>query len=108
LLESSPAHSRLGVLQDHLQARIAEVLQMAPGSVLRADQPLAELGLDSLMALELKNGIQKELEISLPANFFFEYPTLEMAATFVSARLVTAPRSARPQKDSSEYEELAF
>jgi myxalamid-type polyketide synthase MxaB len=108
LLATSPAENRLSVIKEHLQARIGDVLHMGANFVLRDDQPLAELGLDSLMALELKNGLQKELELTLPTNFFFEYPTLEMAATFLSARLVVAPHGSRAGTDSSEYEELAL
>jgi hypothetical protein len=44
----------------------------------------------------------------LPANFFFEYPTLEMAATFLSAKLVITRQGTRPETGSSEYEELAL
>jgi acyl carrier protein len=108
LLETSPAENRLGVIKQHLRARITDVLHMDFSFVLREDQPLAELGLDSLMALELKNGLQKELDVTLPQNFFFEHPTLSAAATFVSARLVAVGSGERPRTDSSEYEELAI
>jgi microcystin synthetase protein McyG len=108
LLETSSAANRLSVIKQHLRARVGEVLYMDFSFVLREDQPLAELGLDSLMALELKNGLQKELDLTLPQNFFFEYPTLSAAATFVNAKLVTSASGLRPRTDSSEYEELAI
>ena len=108
LLEASPAANRLSVIKEHLRARIVDVLHMDRSFTLREDQPFAELGLDSLMSLELKNGLQKELDVTLPQNFFFEYPTLSAAATFVSAKLVTAHSGIRPDTDSSEYEELAI
>jgi NAD(P)-dependent dehydrogenase (short-subunit alcohol dehydrogenase family)/acyl carrier protein len=107
-LESSPAENRLHVIKQHLQARIQAVLQTEAGVVLHEEQPLAELGLDSLMSLELKNGLQKELGFTLPANFFFEYPTLGMAATFLSARLVIGGSGFNPATDSSQFEELAL
>ena len=108
LLESSTAENRLSIIMDYLRTNIVNVFQLPSTYVLPDTQPLAELGLDSLMALELKNGIQKELDLTLPANFFFEFPTLEMAATFISAKLVVARHGARPLRDSSEYEELAI
>src|ERR1700744_5506937 len=89
LLETAPAENRLSVIKQHLRAHIIDVLRLDSAFMLRDDQPLPELGLDSLMALELKNGLQKELDVTLPQNFFFEHPTLGAAATFVSARLVT-------------------
>ena len=107
-METAPAENRLKVIRKHLRAKIADVLRLDSGFVLREDQPLAELGLDSLMALELKNGLQKESGVTLTPNFFFEYPTLDSAAMYLNARLVSASDGARAQADSSNYEELAL
>jgi acyl carrier protein len=108
LLETTPAENRLSVIKQHTRARIVDVLHLASGFTLRDDQPLPELGFDSLMALELKNGLQKELGVTLTPNFFFEYPTLNLAAMYLNARLVGASDGVRMQPDSSEYEELAI
>jgi acyl transferase domain-containing protein/NAD(P)-dependent dehydrogenase (short-subunit alcohol dehydrogenase family)/SAM-dependent methyltransferase/acyl carrier protein len=108
LLETTPAENRLSVIKQHVRARIIDVLRLASAFRLRDDQPLPELGLDSLMALELKNGLQKDLGVTLTPNFFFEYPTLDLAAMYLNARLVGASDGARTQPDSSEYEELAI
>ena len=106
LLERAPAENRLHVIKEYVRPRVAEVLRLDSGAAFREDQQLAELGLDSLMALELKNELQVALGITLPANFFFEYPSLNLAATFVNARLAAADGSSRP--DSSEFEELTI
>jgi acyl carrier protein len=108
LLERTPAENRLNVIKEYVRPRVAEVLRLDSGSAFREDQPLAELGLDSLMALELKNELQVALGITLPANLFFEYPSLNLAATFVDARLAAADGSSRPLSNSSEYEELTI
>jgi acyl carrier protein len=108
LLETTPAENRLSVIKQALRARIVDVLGLDSKFMLREDQPLPELGLDSLMALELKNGLQKELGVTLTPNFFFEYPTLELAAMYLNARPGSASGGAGMQSDSSEYEELAL
>jgi acyl transferase domain-containing protein/NAD(P)-dependent dehydrogenase (short-subunit alcohol dehydrogenase family)/SAM-dependent methyltransferase/acyl carrier protein len=108
LLETTPADRRLSVIKKHVRARIVGVLRLNSGVVLRDDQPLAELGLDSLMALELKNELQKDSGVTLTPNFFFEYPTLDLAAMFLNARLVSAGDGTRAQLGSSEHEELAI
>jgi NAD(P)-dependent dehydrogenase (short-subunit alcohol dehydrogenase family)/acyl carrier protein/SAM-dependent methyltransferase len=108
LLETTPAENRLSVIKQHVRAHIVDVLRLDSAFMLRDDQPLPELGLDSLMALELKNGLQKELGMTLTPNFFFEYPTLDLAAMYLNARLVGSSDGVRMQPDSSEYEELAI
>ncbi len=108
LLETTPAENRLIVIKQQVRARIVDVLRLDSAFTLRDDQPLPELGLDSLMALELKNSLQKELGVTLTPNFFFEHPTLDLAAMYLNARLVGASDGVRIPPDSSEYEELAI
>jgi len=50
-------------------------------------QPFAELGLDSLLAVELRTRIAKHLglERSLPATTLFDYPTLQALADHLMA-----------------------
>jgi acyl carrier protein len=107
-LQNAPDENRLDIIKQHLRNRIRRVLGLEDLAALREDQSLAELGLDSLMALELKNGLQKESGVTLTPNFFFEYPTLDMAAMYLNARLVSVSESARAQPGYSEYEELAI
>ncbi|HTD55322.1 MAG TPA: beta-ketoacyl reductase, partial [Silvibacterium sp.] len=108
LLETTTAENRLSVIKKHMRASVIDVLRMDSGFTLRDDQPLPELGLDSLMALELKNNLQKETGLALTPNFFFEYPTLDLAATYLNARLIGSSEGARKQPDSSQYEELTI
>ena len=103
-LQNAPDENRLDIIKQHLRNRIRRVLGLEDLAALREDQSLAELGLDSLMALELKNGLQKESGVTLTPNFFFEYPTLDMAAMYLNARLVSVSESARAQPCYSENE----
>ena len=40
--------------------------------------PLMSAGLDSLGAVELRNGISAKFGISMPATIAFDYPTLQV------------------------------
>ncbi len=107
-LENALPQDRLEIIKQYLRDQIVRGLGLGPAFAPRDDQPLAELGLDSLMALELKNGLQKESGLTLTPNFFFEFPTLDSAAMYLNARLVNASDGTRAQPGSSEYEELAI
>ena len=39
-----------------------------------------ELGMDSIMAVELKNKLSAELSLSLPSTLAFDYPNVEALA----------------------------
>ncbi|MEM1225048.1 MAG: SDR family NAD(P)-dependent oxidoreductase [Planctomycetota bacterium] len=53
-------------------------------------QPLSELGMDSLIAMELKNNLEQRLDISIPMAALLESPSIESLVASVSTSL---PRS---------------
>ena len=54
---------------------------------LAADLPFLQLGLDSLMAVELRNALAEALGRTLPATLLFKYPTLEALGDFVLSQV---------------------
>lgn len=55
----------MGTLEQELVGRIAELAEIAPEEVTR-DALLADLGVDSLMALDIVAFIEKRLRIEIP------------------------------------------
>ena len=74
-LLGAPLGDRLPLLQAHLQEQVARVLRMATSRVDRRT-PLRSLGLDSLMAIELRNRLEDSLGLTLPSTLVWAYPTL--------------------------------
>ena len=80
-----------------MSERAAGVLGVSP-SQLSSEQPLAELGLDSLMSLELRNQIQVLVEGKLPSTLLFSYPSVTALAEHLLERMPVrdpAPTAAR-------------
>ncbi|KJC42519.1 hypothetical protein UB31_24310, partial [Bradyrhizobium sp. LTSP849] len=66
---------RLAALVELAQEEIAAVLALPGAASVPADQPLKDLGLDSLMAVELRNRLSGRVGAKLPTTLAFDYPT---------------------------------
>ena len=101
-----PIEQRPQLIRGYVRRRVAHALQVADDSAIGSDEPLSELGLDSLMALELKNELQKLVRVALPSDLFFRYPTIDSVSTFLEAVIVST--SATPLHGLVEQEEIAL
>ena len=68
---------------------------MVGGGELPTDRPLRELGVDSLMGVELRNRLARVLGRPLPATLVFDHPTLEQQAAFLLQGAAPAKLSIR-------------
>ncbi len=79
------------VRQDELKRLMAEqvrsVLGLAPGHRLDPKRGFFQLGMDSLMAVELQQRLQRLLGVALPATAVFDYPSLESMAGYLDSLL---------------------
>ena len=75
-LKAALPHERPQVLASSLQESVARVLRLEP-TQLDWRQGFAELGMDSLMAIELRNVLQKGLGVSVPATVALDHPTID-------------------------------
>jgi acyl transferase domain-containing protein/acyl carrier protein len=85
------------------RARIAERLRQDVALVLRCDAtrldpdaPLAALGFDSLLSLELRNRLERAFALTLPATLLWTYPTLTALAEHLAEQIQHDPAPAAP------------
>jgi acyl carrier protein len=57
------------------------------GATVDSIQPLTAAGLDSLGAVELRNSLEGELVMKLPATLLYDYPTVQDIAGFLKVGL---------------------
>jgi acyl carrier protein len=60
ILDAESEQAAIEMLQASLSNQLAQILQLPPRSVL-VNQPLIELGVDSLMAVEISSRLSKDL-----------------------------------------------
>src|SRR5215469_10594103 len=88
---------RLKALVALAQEDIAAVLALHGASSVPADVPLRELGLDSLMAVELRNRLSARVGAKLPTTVAFDYPTPTAMAQLLLEKLSLNERGTRRQ-----------
>jgi len=88
-----PPAARRDRLARYFRERVAGVLRLEPGRV-DPDRPLDTLGLDSLMAIELKSGVEADLGTALPLTSLLQGPTIAQLADQALAQLEDAPTPA--------------
>jgi acyl transferase domain-containing protein/NADPH:quinone reductase-like Zn-dependent oxidoreductase/acyl carrier protein len=89
---AEPAEQRALVIE-HLRGVVAEVLRMAPRRI-PLDKPLREIGMDSLMAVELMAQVGTRLGVTLPMQSVADNPSLAQLAQVALQLLVGTPPSA--------------
>jgi len=97
LLGLAPA-ARTEHLFHHLRLQVARALGIATPEQVGAHQPLFALGLDSLMALELKNKLEAALKVPLRSTLFFDHPTLARTTNYLIAQLFPAAADDNSEK----------
>ncbi len=81
IIAAAPA-DRLEPAADFLAEQVARVLRVSPASLSRAE-PLAEQGVDSLMAVELIGILESQLSITIPTGKIVSAPTVNSLAAII-------------------------
>lgn len=96
-----------------LRDSIAEVSGTEVKGDYSADSPLIEMGLDSLMAVQLRNRLSKMTGEILPVSLLFDYPSLAQLGAYLVSLLkdhasVAAMSGAIPATASSVEQDIAI
>jgi NAD(P)-dependent dehydrogenase (short-subunit alcohol dehydrogenase family)/acyl carrier protein len=120
--QAAHPQDRRDLLIAALRQAVAKVVGLADPRAIDLHQGLFEMGLDSLMSVELKTRLEREVGQALPPTLTFNYPTIHDLATYLeqeilvetkeiqtpppAARSVPAPEQA-PQTGEAEIDELS-
>lgn len=107
-IEAAPGDAREAVIVQALQEVVGSVLRVKPDS-LRPDQPLTDLGLDSLMGVEIENLIETSIGVALPPTSLMRARTIGQIAALIHGHLggeKKAEVAAAPVVEEASLEEV--
>jgi malonyl CoA-acyl carrier protein transacylase/SAM-dependent methyltransferase len=92
-LDRTPVSEHVEVLVDFVRRQVARVLRRDSFETIGRDHRLMDLGLDSLMAVALRDRLGRALRLDrpLPATLIFDYPCVADIAALLAARLGEPP-----------------
>ncbi|CAK9055123.1 unnamed protein product [Durusdinium trenchii] len=89
------ARAAPAVSADQVQSMVLAVAGEVTGSVVAAQEPLMEAGMDSLSAVEFRNRLSNELPgVKLPNTLIFDYPTVSAISNFAASQVGATSGSA--------------
>ncbi len=100
MLQNSPPDEVQAKLVELLTVEIARIMRTAPASI-GAQRPLSDLGMDSLMAVELRLAVEQRFGLTVPLLALSEGATINaLAGRMVRTALASSqPEAANPTMD---------
>ena len=85
-LEAARRTERHGLLVDFVRRAASQVLALAPSDV-DVDRGLFDLGMDSLMSVDLKSKLEAGIGRVLPSTLAFNHPSVGALVTYIEKQL---------------------
>ncbi len=85
-IQAASPEERNGVIGEAVRDVVGSVLRVKPDS-LREDQPLTDLGLDSLMGVEIETMLESSIGVALPPTSLMRARTIGQIATLIADQM---------------------
>jgi acyl transferase domain-containing protein/NADPH:quinone reductase-like Zn-dependent oxidoreductase/acyl carrier protein len=87
-LLAAPKRERTTSIDQFVRGKVADVLHFDDADAVDSATEFVRLGLDSLVAVELKNVLEAAFGVPLPASVALDYPSAELLTEFLDSQLV--------------------
>jgi tyrocidine synthetase III len=96
---------RLQYLEEHIKMHLSQILRMEAARIGR-DASFGQLGMDSIMGLELRNRLERHLNLKLSATLIWNYPTLTTLTRYIARLLGLQDKAASSLSEAIQQDNL--
>ncbi len=122
LIRNQNKDERIHMIDEYVCKELSDIMGLKSSRDIDRHRGFFDLGLDSLMAVELRNRLQNSFHLSMPVSVTFDYPSIGALVGFIEQEVFKEPEIKRmenteagrfmvydPQGDLEElsYEELS-
>jgi phthiocerol/phenolphthiocerol synthesis type-I polyketide synthase C len=101
-LRSMAPADRSAFLREHLRQQAIHILSLPESTRIDQDEALHDLGLDSLMAVELRNALAASLGQPWSPTMALDYPTLQSLTEYLLSELFSSAEESQPTAQAIE------
>ncbi len=105
-IEAASGEERQSLISQAVREVVGGVLRVKPGS-LRDDQPLTDLGLDSLMGVEIENSLESVIGVALPPTSLMRARTIGQIGALIGEHMGGGSASGTPAAAPAKVVEAA-
>ncbi|AKT41315.1 type I polyketide synthase [Chondromyces crocatus] len=102
-LEADGPEARMTRLIEHTRRLVTETLQLEEPAAFDLDQGFFQLGMDSIMSVQIRKRLEADLGRRLPPTLAFDHPSVRRLATYLATEILapTPETAAPPSPDAS-------
>jgi myxalamid-type polyketide synthase MxaE and MxaD len=104
-LKAAKQGDRTQLMKNYLQGVVAKLLGYPDPEMLDSQLGFFDLGMDSLLSLELRNLLQVQLGCAVSATLLFEYTNIEALAEYLTTEVLAEELEATIQNTDSQQTE---
>ncbi|MGD1918512.1 MAG: acyl carrier protein [Pleurocapsa sp.] len=87
-----------------LQKEVGKVLGLSANKLPNVSHGFFDIGMDSLMAIELKSKLETSLQTTIPSTAIFEHSNIEQLANYIYSDILNLEQSETETKEIEEAE----
>jgi myxalamid-type polyketide synthase MxaB len=95
-LRAAPEAAQRGLLQEHVQEAVRQVLGLGSSYEINDRQAWTEFGVDSLMMVEIKNRLERSLRLTFPIELLLRDVSIRSVADFALGKLLATSVAETP------------